>query len=58
MPLEIRELVIRTTVDNRASQSNQSIQVGSGVLSPEEQKKMIAACVKQVMAALRSRRER
>ncbi len=53
MPLEIRELVIRTTVAGGDSRPSDS-----GSLSEASQSAIIAACIEQVLAILQARRER
>lgn len=59
MPLEIRELVIRTAVNNPCEGNDSSApSSGEAKLCSEDQKKIIAICVEQVLAALRLRRER
>lgn len=54
MPLEIRELVIRTSVNS----DRNSTSADSGSLSETEQSAIIAACVDQVLSILQSRTER
>lgn len=53
MPLEIRELVIKTSVnsDRTSSSSNTS-------LSEADQAAIVAACIDQVLSILQSRSER
>ena len=53
MPLEIRELVIRTSVD-----SDRNTPSSNGNLSEVDQSAIIAACIDQVLAILQSRSER
>ena len=53
MPIEIRELVIRTTVQESAG--GQAAGRGGG---GEEREEIIADCVEQVMAILREQEER
>lgn len=56
MPLEIRELVIRTTVSSDRASSPSAEMVGE--MSEEQQAAIIAACADQVLAVLQSRTER
>lgn len=59
MPLEIRELVIKTSVNSQSGGNHSSAPLsGEAKLSSEDQKRIIASCVEQVLAALRLRRER
>lgn len=55
MPLEIRELVIRTTVSNDSALNQED---GSGSLSKADQAAIIAACIDQVLSILQARSER
>jgi Family of unknown function (DUF5908) len=58
MPLEIRELVIKASV-NGGEQGHTSTQGGAeGRLASEEQSDIIAACVAQVLAILKEQTER
>ncbi|NET31549.1 MAG: hypothetical protein F6K19_06060 [Cyanothece sp. SIO1E1] len=56
MPLEIRELVIRTSVAGDRPQSSHG--ASSGSLSEETQAAIVAACVDQVLSILQTRSER
>jgi hypothetical protein len=62
MPIEIRELVIRTTVTGgagNAETSSGSAQAASaGVAARIDREKLVAECVEQVMEILREERER
>lgn len=58
MPLEIRELVIRTTVTSESSELGRYSGGGEGGLSEEEQAAIIAACIDQVLTILQTRSER
>ena len=53
MPIEIRELVIRTTVQESAGGKTSGRDGGS-----EDREEIIADCVEQVMAILREQEER
>ena len=54
MPVEIRELIIRTTiVDNNSDDNNNNPQVDSG-----GNEAIIATCVAQVLKILERKRER
>ncbi|MBD1848321.1 hypothetical protein H6F89_34235 [Cyanobacteria bacterium FACHB-63] len=57
MPLEIRELVIKTSVNEggQAQTTNSSSGDGSGA---GDQDAIIAACVEQVLAILKEKTER
>ncbi len=54
MPIEIRELVIKTTVDPNTSQQGTSSQSGG----KEEKQALIQECVDQVMEILKEKSER
>ena len=53
MPVEIRELIIRTTVVNGSHSSDRSASE-----TVQSQAEIIAACVEQVLKILERRRER
>jgi hypothetical protein len=57
MPLEIRELVIRTIVSSDSAVRREETGE-SGSLSEAEQAAIIAACTAQVLSILQSRSER
>jgi hypothetical protein len=57
MPLEIRELVIRTSVTSESSRSEID-DARDGSLSEAERDSIIAACIDQILAILQSRSER
>lgn len=61
MPIEIRELNIRTTVNQQSAtgnaQSNQSAQGGGGI-SEEEKEALINECVQRVISKIKSNQER
>jgi hypothetical protein len=57
MPIEIRELQIKTIIDNtpeNAGQSGTTQAVGNSA----DQDKIIAACIEQIMEILKSKNER
>lgn len=54
MPIEIRELVIKTTVDPNGAQQGAPSQSGS----TEEKQALIQECVDQVMEILKEKSER
>jgi len=58
MPLEVRELVIKTAINPSESSIGRVEQVTGAELNEETQRKLIATCVQQVLAILRSRPER
>ncbi len=58
MPLEIRELVIRTSVRINSQQGYEIERDDDGNLSEAEQAAIIAACVDQVLDTLQMRAER
>jgi Family of unknown function (DUF5908) len=58
MPLEIRELVIRTAMTSDRPQPNSNPWDSDETLSEAAQAAIIAACVDQVLAVLQSRSER
>jgi len=53
MPIEIKELVIRATIDPKGENQKSSSDKGSGV-----QDDIIAECVEQVLNILEAQRER
>lgn len=53
MPIEIRELVIKTRVSN---DDNQSAPANGGTQAPQDE--LIAACVEKVMDLLKQQSER
>lgn len=60
MPIEIRELIIRATVDNHAGNKNinppgQPVQNG---LDPIQEDRIVARCMEQVLEYLRMQKER
>ena len=58
MPLEIRELVIRTSVASDRHSSRDSPSGADGGLSEAAQAAIIAACIDQVLSILQARSER
>ena len=54
MPIIIRELVITAVVDGNAEQQAAS----AALSSPEAQQQIIQACVEQVLAILKEKKER
>ncbi|AFY70349.1 hypothetical protein Pse7367_2081 [Thalassoporum mexicanum PCC 7367] len=58
MPLEIRELVIRTTVASDRNQAPGNSIVTNDNLSEADQAAIVTACVDQVLYILQSRSER
>ena len=62
MPIEIRELVIRATVEEEGAQTSAKPGAPGGKSSPgsggAERAQLIAECVDQVMEVLREKRER
>lgn len=58
MPLEIRELVIRTIVSSDSAFSREDQRDESGSLSEADQAAIIAACIDQVLSILKTRAER
>jgi len=57
MPIEIKELNIRTFV-NESSQPAASTTSGGGSISSEERDKIVSICVEQVMHRLKDKEER
>lgn len=57
MPVEIRELILRTTVVNGTNQGNQA-DSGSSDSSTESKDEIIAACTAQVLKILKREKER
>ena len=53
MPIEIREIVIKTTVE-----SNASAQTSSALVTKEEKQALVQECIDQVMEILRENSER
>lgn len=58
MPIEIRELHIRITVDSDSSSGNRAAAGTGATLSPEVQQSITDRCVEQVMDILREKMER
>lgn len=61
MPIEIRELVIKVTVQDEASGQPGPAAIAPGLSSAELrqlQREMTQACVRQVLDTLKQRRER
>ncbi|WP_179197950.1 DUF5908 family protein [Nostoc sp. T09] len=56
MPIEIRELVIKTSVNE--GQQEQNLGQGVGNFDADMQAAIIAACVEQVLAILKEKSER
>ncbi|HMB91245.1 MAG TPA: DUF5908 family protein [Rhodothermales bacterium] len=55
MPVEIRELVIRATIDSRGKEGGSG---GNGQASPQQKKEIVEECVEQVLEILRQKGER
>ena len=55
MPVEIRELVIRATIDSRGKEGGGG---GNGQASPQQKKEIVEECVEQVLEILRQKSER
>jgi hypothetical protein len=53
MPIEIRELVIRATIDSGEKNDRQSVGAAD-----QERNEMVAECVEQVLEILRQKAER
>jgi len=53
MPIEIKELIIRATIDPKEEDQKSQAKLGSG-----SQDEIIAECVEQVMGILEKQRER
>lgn len=59
MPIEIKELVIKATVDNQTAANRQSTRRGSGSSNTNiDQQAIIDACIEQVLQILRDKAER
>ncbi|MBD2095627.1 hypothetical protein H6F90_10720 [Trichocoleus sp. FACHB-591] len=58
MPLEIRELVIRTIVSSDSALNREDRGEGNGSLSEVDQAVIIATCIDQVLSILQARAER
>lgn len=58
MPLEIRELVIRTVVSSESALNREYGRDRDESLSEADQAAIIAACIDQVLSILQSRAER
>ena len=58
MPLEIRELVIKTSVNEGAQDQNIAPGEAVGNFDAETQATIIADCVEQVLAILKEKSER
>lgn len=59
MPLEIRELLIKTSInDGGQAQTANPTSGDSGGLDDQDQEAIIAACVEQVLAILKEKAER
>lgn len=56
MPIEVRELVIRVSVN--ASNADGAAAPGAGAASDASRQSLIADCVEQVLQVLRDQRER
>ena len=54
MPVEIRELVIRATIDSKGKEGGGS----NGQASPQQKKEIVEECVEQVLEILRQKNER
>jgi Family of unknown function (DUF5908) len=57
MPIEIRELVIKTSINDGESGQNSTSGAG-GSSGADDQAAIIAACVEQVLAILKEKSER
>lgn len=58
MPLEIKELVIRATVEKGGGGEGSGGPGGAGKQGADDRAAMVAECVEQVMEILRRERER
>jgi hypothetical protein len=56
MPLEIKELVIRATVDDGGGAAGGEVEAGKD--KPADRAAMVTECVEQVLQILRRERER
>lgn len=56
MPVEIRELVIRATIDSKGKEGGGGS--GNGQASPQQKKEIVEECVEQVLEILRQKSER
>jgi hypothetical protein len=55
MPVEIRELVIRATIDSKGKEGGGG---SNGQASPQQKKEIVEECVEQVLEILRQKNER
>jgi hypothetical protein len=58
MPLEIRELVIKASVNDGNQEQNIALGQGVGNFDADTQAAIIATCVEQVLAILKEKSER
>jgi hypothetical protein len=58
MPIEIRELTIKVTVDQPNPQEKQSTGGGQGEGSKEDKDAILSQCVEQVLNIIQSKKER
>jgi hypothetical protein len=60
MPIEIRELIIRATVDNNAGDKNPDVsgQSAQNGVNASQEDRIVARCMEQVLEYLRMQRER
>ncbi len=56
MPLEIRELLIKTSISNESEEAKVSSKTNDGTGSNSDA--IVAACVEQVLAILKEKQER
>ena len=57
MPIEIRELHIKTVIDSQPDSPRNSQNEGAGGAEPDKEL-IVAACVEQVMEILKNKNER
>ena len=53
MPIEIRELVIKATIDDKGNQSG-----SSGGISSSVKQEIVESCVQQILEILKEKQER
>ena len=58
MPIEIKELVIRTTVVPEQQTSQQIVGANAGIMNDDIKDELIQVCINQVMSILEQQKER